>query len=695
MRNVLIKSVFSLSVVCLAIVSCSKPGNNIVDPVLPEPPVEEIAYFDFATTKDYVLKLDYKQPGFNPGYVPFAIYSESPVIEQDGAYLFNEKSKPLFNGLTNDQGVYEGTLNMPKYAEQIWIVSKKTGVPELLNVALNGSVITLQDGMLSTKQTSYPYNTVSVANFFALANWNTYGVPANISGRDVITSAFLDDINTTLPNSPLPQSHPEFFDPSISHKLEVIAPCEIDVTFIHEGAGWLNVLGYYVYPTGSKPTKATIASIRKYIIFPNTSYSGSGGGLYSGDKVRLKYWNGSIYSEIFPAGVTVEWVLIANGFNNSTKNITTGNFIHYSDRDLNAETNASLRQHSVLLNDPTRSCMILSFEDIKRDLSYCDQDFNDAVYSVKPTPYTAVNTSSMAKLDVFVDSDSDGVPDNLDEFPTDPALAYSTSYPGKDIYGTLSYEDLWPSQGDYDMNDLVIDYNMTHYLNKNSQIKKIGGTFNVRASGAKYKNGFGVQFNFPASAVLQANIQGNSLTSGVIVNDARGFETGHTNANIVFFDDVFKLFNSTSGNYINTDINRENLASKVITYDIEFSSAQSQNTIGIPPYNPYLIVDCGSGQRGVEVHLPTYKPTIKANTALFSTGDDRTSPSQNRYYVNKSNMPFALLIPESFLYPNEKENISSAYYKFNNWSSSMGVQFNDWYKAGKSGYADIYKLYIK
>jgi hypothetical protein len=35
------------------------------------------------------------------------------------------------------------------------------------------------------------------------------------------------------------------------------------------------------------------------------------------------------------------------------------------------------------------------------------------------------------------------------------------------IYGTLAYEDLWPSKGDYDFNDLVVDYDFN--IVKNNQ----------------------------------------------------------------------------------------------------------------------------------------------------------------------------------------------------------------------------------
>ncbi len=33
----------------------------------------------------------------------------------------------------------------------------------------------------------------------------------------------------------------------------------------------------------------------------------------------------------------------------------------------------------------------------------------------------------------------------------------------KRLFGTLTYEDKWPEEGDYDMNDVMIDYESTIY----------------------------------------------------------------------------------------------------------------------------------------------------------------------------------------------------------------------------------------
>jgi LruC domain-containing protein len=66
--------------------------------------------------------------------------------------------------------------------------------------------------------------------------------------------------------------------------------------------------------------------------------------------------------------------------------------------------------------------------------------------------------------------------------------------------GTLAFEDLWPSTGDYDFNDLVVDYD---FKIKNNQefVKSITATFVLKAYGASSHNGFG--FTLPT---LKTNV---------------------------------------------------------------------------------------------------------------------------------------------------------------------------------------------
>ncbi len=51
-------------------------------------------------------------------------------------------------------------------------------------------------------------------------------------------------------------------------------------------------------------------------------------------------------------------------------------------------------------------------------------------------------------------------------------------------YGTPAFEDLWPSKGDYDFNDLVLDYHFEIITNTNNKVDRVKGTFIIKAFGA-------------------------------------------------------------------------------------------------------------------------------------------------------------------------------------------------------------------
>ncbi|MCF7886539.1 MAG: LruC domain-containing protein, partial [Candidatus Marinimicrobia bacterium] len=94
-----------------------------------------------------------------------------------------------------------------------------------------------------------------------------------------------------------------------------------------------------------------------------------------------------------------------------------------------------------------------------------------------------------------LDADNDGVVDANDAYPDDPEKAFNNYYPDKDQFGTLAYEDKWPIQGDYDFNDLIIGYNFNHVVKNieggTNQVVQIDASLVVRATGARYENGFG------------------------------------------------------------------------------------------------------------------------------------------------------------------------------------------------------------
>ncbi|MBK9292260.1 MAG: LruC domain-containing protein [Bacteroidetes bacterium] len=290
------------------------------------------------------------------------------------------------------------------------------------------------------------------------------------------------------------------------------------------------------------------------------------------------------------------------------------------------------------------------------------------------------------------DSDGDGVPDDEDEYPNDPERAYNIYFPANG-FGSLAFEDLWPAKGDYDFNDLVVDYRFHTVTNAQNQVVEIYNTLVVRAIGASLENGFGYQF--PNAAIDQSlvSVTGFDLTENFISLGANGLENGQSKPTIIAFDNAFsRLPHPGSGLGVNTTPGAPYVQPDTLLITINFASPRPLYTsLDVPNFNPFLIIN---KERGKEVHLPDYPPTDLADPSFFGMWDDNTQPSANRFYKTATNLPWAIDIYEQFDYPNEKVDIVNAHLKFADWATSGGVLFPDWFKnlAGYRNDANIYQV---
>ncbi|MGL5112130.1 MAG: DUF4114 domain-containing protein [Flavobacterium sp.] len=229
-------------------------------------------------------------------------------------------------------------------------------------------------------------------NYNFLGTYTSDGTPTYFAESDVVDNATMTLVRNSLPESyPVPTYNPQYISSGYDTNIVVSKPADVWVTFVSEGAGYKNVLGFYTYDINNPPTTAPTRSDIT-IVFPNVSAAGSGGSLVAGNKVKI----GS-----FTAGTGIGWVLLANAWNGSQ--VTDGLWRLFSDNRFNPEANASLRQHIVLLNDSANQRLLIGFEDIRRDNSSCDQDFNDAIFYVTANPFDAIVSENIADVSISND----------------------------------------------------------------------------------------------------------------------------------------------------------------------------------------------------------------------------------------------------------------------------------------------------
>ncbi len=289
------------------------------------------------------------------------------------------------------------------------------------------------------------------------------------------------------------------------------------------------------------------------------------------------------------------------------------------------------------------------------------------------------------------DSDGDGVEDDQDDYPDDPARAFNNYYPASN-FGSLSFEDLWPGQGDYDFNDLVLDYRFTTVTNVSNKVVDVIGTIVIRAIGAGQSNGFG--FQLPNNNVDQADItvSGTVLKSDYIQLADNGLEEGQAKPTIIVFDDANEIMPAEEGFGVNVEPDKIYVDPDTIVISMAFAvNKYTATDIDLIHFNPFMIV---SKIRGKEIHLPDYSPTSLVDPAYFGSMDDDSDPALDRYYKTVNNLPWAINITESFDYLIEKNEITTGYLKFYDWAASSGTLYPDWYKdnAGYRNNAVIYQI---
>lgn len=283
------------------------------------------------------------------------------------------------------------------------------------------------------------------------------------------------------------------------------------------------------------------------------------------------------------------------------------------------------------------------------------------------------------------DSDGDGVDDELDDYPNDETRAFNVYYPNSEDWGTFAFEDLWPGKGDYDFNDLILDYQFKSVINSSNELVEFFTDYSVRAVGASLINGFGIMLDGDPDNV--SSVSGTTFTESYIELNANGTEQSQTNTVVFFFDNSFSMIGSSGSAFINTKTDVPYVEPDTNQLHLLFNNAVA-NT-GTAPYNPFIVTD---KVRGQEVHLAGQSPTDLADTDLFGTWADDSDPTTGKYYQTSNNLPWALDIPVNFQYPVEQVQIIDAYNFFEDWAESGGSLYDDWY-TNTVGYRNSKNIY--
>lgn len=673
------KTTYSLQILFLIILAAltSCLDNDVYNPNNKKGDENTPNLFDYLTKSDLKISLDY---GTNYS-VSFEIYYHNPLsLDEEKSYVKNAEMKPFITGKTDANGKFSFTFSdMPNSEKDIYVYSPNVTVPTLLHATANGGEVVLT---AASKVTSLPKASTRAASpsgsFYSnwqpkkctynkyLGDWDAEGNASYLNkGTDIDkyklkeTEKFKRTIAGTL------ETNTQILGKYLKHEfISISENANVYINFVsHNNSERNNALAYYtLMPDETEPTSAPTELT---IAFPNLRAK----DLKSGDVVQLKYYDKktSTWSETFPAGSCIGLVLLVDAFENGGL-ISPTNLV-YSHKKYNTYTikksgnldGAQMADRPQMVAFIADDNLVLSFEDQPwHGARTKDQpafgSFNDDIFTITANPITALPD------DVEPGTD----PEEPEE--EQPDMTVSSA-------GILAFEDNWPNQGDYDMNDVVFAYQRTFNLliKEELRVLSIDETYTFRNNGASFINGFGY--------VIGGKVKRDDVEVTVISDksyNGQGIDADLEDATVML-----------AGN------TKEVPAGTTFTVRTKFKAGRnySYTDFVLAPYNPFIVVMGHAGgdylaNNRTEVHLPkNYKPTPKVDSSKFGTGNDFSLAGNDWYYISNGNYPFALEITGAFgttdipdfVIPAETKRIEESYPKFIDWVKNPAGNA-DWWK---------------
>ena len=638
-------------VIVVGISSCVDSDKDLYQ----EAPGAEINTSNFSTIQKVQVEIDYSN---SESRVPFSIYDGNPLIEGENTTILKENVQALDGAWTDEQGKFTATVELPAYVSNVYIVSTSPFARQAIPGKIVNGVLKVSDtDEQLTTRASYRESTRFDRNRFNNLGWNT-----NLGSFDDRSGVIDYAYKGNDPKLTLSKSEMNELRTTVSKVLNTLGSCPeeyrtqadlyveedetaVVLTALRGWTCWNSSLGYYYYRYDQAP--ASLKDVKVYAVFPNTQMTWNNGslqaspqGIKEGTAVQLKYFDDPEYpkGKNFPKGYYIGFILACNawntyftGFNSYT--LTEG-FYASSTKGFSTKVNSGIDVRTAMFKDKNSNIAIAS-EDFMDD-----QNFTDVVFSLKANPEIT------------------NVP------PVDEDL--NTTIEKTGVY---AFEDEWPKAGDYDMNDVLVQYTYQKVFNIFNEILSESFTFKTLYNKSTvFTNGLGFILSNEGNAQsIEYFIRKENEKDFTVASGADKF-TRESNA-IILTDNV------------KTNPNAEYKVT--FKYGDKNSNKKQETSIDAFIYRPSK-----EGNR-LEVHCPMKKPTSKVDTSLFGQYEDCSKPNEGIYYVsNQENIyPFAFYLSNANANDiaelknfdkNEKKSISEIYPKFIDWAK-YGTNA-DWYK---------------
>lgn len=697
----------------------------------------------FSTAESYQLNINYDTDV--TGVIPFEIYDQTPF--KDG--VKRSDLLPIYSGITTVNGTYNHSIDLPEYisapGQNLYIYTSCIHVPSLLIASINGNAINVDRNNIAmvkshSTRSGEPTTSALQEGWVKMGNYNENGVIEYADGiyKEKDLEEAYNIFNNYYGNLKKKQNTNEHkditFDCSNNKKLAV--------TLLSSNSEYNSSLGYYYYSEGKEPTyEELVENGMIHLLFPNTQdgdfdcNEGSKSttvGTQKGTTVYLKYYNGKddkTGSYYFPGTkINVGFVLLSNAWsekliNDNNQTRTSTNTTISKDRyGKNITNNGSMRRPVLAFKYYSGKGLdgsgnfgkaFVAFEDnfIQGKNNGNEKDVND--YTDVVILLTTVNND---------DIDAPWIDEVTPETPVHRTMTKSG--------GLFSFEDLWPSRGDFDMNDVLVryDYSIDYMeakmgeLTEGKPFKLISEEFvltpgqNINA--ANNKNGFGICLKTERPELNSSNcdIEYYISVNSVLDKDGNFVDCQEykefTPAQGLHNEKAYRSDNIYNVILVTNNIKGNDVLNHHIKFVVKYKEAieiTDGERDGVSTLNPFIYKQSENNpEKRWEVHLTNRIPTENVDDSYFGTEDDASIPEENIYYVRKVNSngeitpyPFSfylLGVPSQDAYENlreklvydkngnitgtpknERTSIDKVFNRYMNWVRTDHNEDKDWY----------------
>lgn len=267
--------------------------------------------------------------------------------------------------------------------------------------------------------------------------------------------------------------------------------------------------------------------------------------------------------------------------------------------------------------------------------------------------------------------------------------------PNGNKYGTLMFEDTWPETGDYDFNDVVVNYRIVPTYDMSGVDPEASGntpakdivinvSLKICALGGNLPYDFAIQIGQTESH------EGSSFNASHL-GDITDIESGNKDITVEKLEGtnfpavIVKGLNSLRGSgYYNTVIKKDNGVNVSFKIRIKGTLEEQQRRMQYggftdPKAFDYFLINLNNHR---EIHLIGFAPT-----ALYTGYDADNIAGGTYYYENDKGLVWGLKAPGTLGWAAERHDIMTVYTEFKRWVTDGGYTIGpngadplQWYK---------------